>query len=272
MMEISNKARLGGRGIAVGTFVTEAPLVPTVRIVSASGGDFVILDCEHGSIEISDLRAAIALCRCSGLQALVRIPELETHWIAKALDSGAHGIVAPNVETVAEARRLVDQASFPPTGRRGASFGSAQDDYSGGDIALKVERANRELIILCMIESPKGLNSVEAIAALPGIAGCWFGYIDFSIAAGLPGEISHPDVLAAARRVADACMMHSKIAGVMTTSLEHLEQYISRRYNVAAWASDAFVLRHGFTTGFLGCRNALQRDSSKREKDDVQPK
>ena len=171
---------------------------------------------------------------------MVRIPELETHWIAKALDSGAHGIVAPNVETVAEARRLVDQASFPPTGRRGASFGSAQDDYSGGDIALKVERANRELIILCMIESPKGLNSVEAIAGLPGIAGCWFGYIDFSIAAGLPGEISHPDVLAAARRVADACMMHSKIAGVMTTSLEHLEQYISRRYNVAAWASDAF--------------------------------
>ena len=116
------KARLGGRGIAVGTFVTEAPLVSTVRIVSASGGDFVIFDCEHGSIEISDLRAAIALCRCSGLQALVRIPELETHWIAKALDSGAHGIVAPNVETVAEARRLVDQASFPPTGRRGASF------------------------------------------------------------------------------------------------------------------------------------------------------
>jgi hypothetical protein len=32
------------------------------------------------------------------------------------------------------------------------------------------------------------------------------------------------------------------------------------------------VLRHGFITGFLGCRNALQRDSSKREKDDVQPK
>ena len=137
---------------------------------------------------------------------------------------------------------------------------------------LRSERANRELIILCMIESPKGLNSVEAIAALPGIAGCWFGYIDFSIAAGLPGETSHPDVLAAARRVADACMIHSKIAGVMTTSLEHLEQYISRRYNVAAWASDAFVLKHGFTTGFLGCRNALQRDSSKREKDDVQPK
>jgi 2-keto-3-deoxy-L-rhamnonate aldolase RhmA len=271
-MDRSNDGKLSGRGVAVGTFITEAPLVATVRIAAAAGADFVIFDCEHGCIELRDLRAAIALCRSQGLQALVRIPEIETHWIAKALDSGAHGIVAPNVETVAEAKRLVDQASFPPAGRRGASFGSAQDDYSGGDIAGKVERAGRELIVLCMVESPVGLDNVEAIVALPGISGCWFGYIDFSIASGLPGEINHPDVLAAAQRVADACAAQCKIAGVMTTSLDHLEQYLSRRYNVAAWASDAFVLKSGFATGFLGCRDALKRHSSNQEKDDVHAK
>lgn len=270
MMDIRTEGKLGGRGVAVGTFITEAPLVATVRIAAAAGADFVIFDCEHGSIELRDLRAGIAVCRSHGLQALVRIPEIETHWIAKALDSGAHGIVAPNVETAAEAMRLVDQASFPPMGRRGASFGSAQDDYSGGDIARKVERSNRELIVLCMVESPAGLENVEAITALPGVSGCWFGYIDFSIAAGLPGEINHPDVLAAAQRVADACTAQSKMAGVMTTSLDHLEQYVNRRYNVVAWASDVFVLKSGFATGFLGCRDALQRHSSEREKRDVQ--
>ena len=98
-----------------------------------------------------------------------------------------------------------------------------------------------------MIESPKGLNSVEAIAALPGIAGCWFGYIDFVKSQPVKQARSAiPTCWRPLGGLADACMMHSKIAGVMTTSLEHLEQYISRRYNVAAWASDAFSAQARF--------------------------
>jgi 2-dehydro-3-deoxyglucarate aldolase/4-hydroxy-2-oxoheptanedioate aldolase len=260
---------LAGRGFAVGTFISESQLVATARIVSAAGGDFVVFDCEHGSIELRELRSAIAVCRPRGVQALVRIPRIDTHWIAKALDAGAQGIVAPNVESVAEACRLVEQASFPPAGRRGASFGSSQDDYSGGDVARKIEQANRELVVLCMIESPVGLASVEEIAALPGISGCWFGYVDFSIAAGLAGQIEHPEVLAAGERVAKACATHSKVAAVMTTSLDHLERYVSRGYNVAAWGSDVFVLASGFEAGFRNCRRAFQRQNQVQEKQDV---
>jgi 2-keto-3-deoxy-L-rhamnonate aldolase RhmA len=256
-MEKPLKRALGGRGNAVGTFITEAPLVPAVRIAAAAGADFVIFDGEHGSIDLGNLRAAVVICRALGVQALVRVPKVDTHWIARALDSGAHGIVAPNIETVAGAERLLQQAMFPPTGRRGASFGSALDDYSGGEIAAKVESANRDVVVLCMIESPAGLANVEAIAALPGIAGCWFGYIDYSIAAGIPGQTNHPEVLAAATRIASACVSQVKIAGVMTTSVEHLGQYVERRYNVAAWGSDAFVLKQGFTAGFDNCRKAL---------------
>ena len=256
-MEKPLKRALGGRGNAVGTFITEAPLVPAVRIAATAGADFVIFDAEHGSIELGNLRAAVAICRALEVQALVRVPKVDTHWIARALDSGAHGIVAPNIETVAEAERLLQQAMFPPIGRRGASFGSALDDYSGGEIAEKVENANRDIVVICMIESPAGLANVEAIAALPGIAGCWFGYIDYSIAAGIPGQTDHPEVLAAATRIASACVSQVKIAGVMTTSVEHLGQYVERRYNVAAWGSDAFVLKQGFTTGFDNCRKAL---------------
>lgn len=269
-MNFAIKHRLGGRERAVGTFITEAPIAASVRIAIAAGAEFLIFDCEHGVIELRELRTAIALCRAARAQALVRIPQIDTHWVAEALDSGAHGIVAPNVETVDEAMRLIEQASFPPAGRRGASFGSAQDDYAGGDIASKVACANRDLIVLCMIESPKGLGNVEAIAALPGIAGCWFGYIDYSIAAGIPGQIDHPDVLAAAERIANACVKQSKIAGVMTTSLGHVEHYLRRSYNVVAWASDVFVLKQGFSAGIESCRTALQAVSSNPERADAQ--
>jgi 2-keto-3-deoxy-L-rhamnonate aldolase RhmA len=268
-MSTPHEPWLVGRGFAVGTFVAESQLVATTRIVSAAGGDFVIFDCEHGSFELRELRSAIAVCRPRGMQAFVRLPRIDTHWMAKALDAGARGIVAPNVESVAEARRLVEQASFPPEGRRGASFGSSQDEYSGGDVARKVELANRELVVLCMIESPIGLANVDDIVALPGISGCWFGYVDFSIAVGLAGEIDHPEVLAAAERVAKACARQSKMAGVMTTSPDHLERYVSRGYNVAAWGSDVFVLKSGFETGFRSCRNAFQPQNPALEKKDV---
>lgn len=259
------EGKFGGRDRAVGTFITEVPLVPAVRIAIAAGADFLVFDCEHGVIELRELRAAIAICRAARVRAFVRIPQIETHWIAEALDSGASGIVAPNVETVAEATRLIEQAFYPPVGRRGASFGSAQDGYSGGDIAGKVSRANRETIVLCMIESPKGLSNVEAMAALPEIAGCWFGYIDFSIAAGHPGQIDYHDVLLAADRIADACIQRGKIAGVMTTSLEHLQEYVRRRYNLVAWGSDVFVLKQGFSAGIQTCRAALQTYSPETE-------
>lgn len=258
------KRRPGERSFSVGTFIVEVPLLSTVRIAAAAGADFVIFDGEHGTIELEALRSAVAMCRALGLEALVRVPCVSTPWIARALDSGARGILAPNVETAAEAAALVEQAYFPPKGRRGASFNSSQDDYSAGSIAAKIDEANDNIIILCMIESPRGARNVAEIVSTPGIAGCWFGYIDFSIAAGLPGQLDHPDVMQAASRVADACKSHSKVAGVMTTSEEHLSSYLSRGYDVVAWGSDAFVLKQGLTQGMHQCREILSKANKQR--------
>jgi 2-keto-3-deoxy-L-rhamnonate aldolase RhmA len=263
-MTTVEKKSPGDRNFSVGTFIVEVPLLSTVRITAAAGADFVIFEGEHGTIELGPLRSAVGMCRALGLEALVRTPCVSTTWIARALDSGARGILVPNVETAGEAAAIVEQAYFPPKGRRGAAFNSSQDDYTAGSIATKIEEANRNIVILCMIESPRGVQNVEEIVATPGIAGCWFGYIDFSIAAGLPGQLDHPDVMQAASRVADACKSRLKVAGVMTTSDEHLGPYLSMGYDVVAWASDAIVLRQGLMQGFNQCRESLSKVSKQR--------
>ena len=48
----------------------------------------------------------------------------------------AMGIMALMVESGEQAARLVASAKYPPIGRRGAAFGVAHDDYTGGKRCL----------------------------------------------------------------------------------------------------------------------------------------
>jgi len=242
---------------AFGSFIVEHAGISTVRIAASAGADFLIFDGEHGPMDPVSMRDAVAVSTMLNVDAFVRVQNVESELLPQSLDAGARGIVIPNVQSVQEARRAIERAKFPSTGRRGAAFGSAQDGYAAGDIALKVSRANGRTMILCMIESPAGAAQADRIASIEGIDALWFGYIDFSIAAGIPGQIGHESVVAAAERVAAACRRHGKRAGVMVTSAAELARYVERGFDLIAFGSDAFVMRLGFSTGFELCRSSF---------------
>jgi 2-keto-3-deoxy-L-rhamnonate aldolase RhmA len=251
MMPISDGAP------AFGTFIVEQASISTVRIVASAGADFLIFDGEHGPMDLVSMRNAIAVSTVLNVDAFVRVQNVESELLSQSLDAGARGIVIPNVQSVQEARRAIERAKFPPAGQRGAAFGSAQDGYTTGDVALKVSRANGRTMILCMIESPTGAVQADQIASIEGIDGLWFGYIDFSIAAGIPGQVDHPLVVAAAEQVAAACRRPGKRAGVMVTSTAELTRYVERGFDLIAFGSDAFVMKQGFSTGFELCRSSF---------------
>jgi 2-dehydro-3-deoxyglucarate aldolase/4-hydroxy-2-oxoheptanedioate aldolase len=242
---------------AFGTFVVEQASISTVRIAASAGADFLIFDGEHGPVDPVSMRNAVAVSTMLTVDAFVRVQNVESELLPQSLDAGARGIVIPNVQSVQEARRAVERAKFPPEGQRGAAFGSAQDGYTVGDIAQKVSQANGRTMILCMIESPTGAAHADQIASIDGIDGLWFGYIDFSIAAGIPGQIRHQVVVAAAEQVAAACRRHGKRAGVMVTSAAELATYVERGFDLIAFGSDAFVMKHGFSAGFELCRSGF---------------
>jgi 2-keto-3-deoxy-L-rhamnonate aldolase RhmA len=242
---------------AFGTFIVEQASISTVRIAASAGADFLVFDGEHGPIELVSMRNAIAISTVLNVDAFVRVQNVESELLPQSLDAGARGIVIPNVESVQEARRAIERVKFPPEGRRGAAFGSAQDGYTAGDIAMKASRANARTMILCMIESPTGAAQADQIASIDGIDGLWFGYIDFSIAAGIPGQISHQLVLTTAEQVAAACRRHGKPAGVMVTSAAELARYVERGFDLIAFGSDAFVMKQGFSAGFELCRSGF---------------
>ena len=70
--------------------------------------------------------------------------------------------------------------------------------------------ANEEGLLIAQIETARGIENVEAIAAVEGIDVLWIGHNDLSNSLGIPGQFEHPDYLRAIERFFAACERHGK--------------------------------------------------------------
>ena len=203
------KHKLVAGETALGTMIFEFKTTGIARLASVAGAEFAVYDMEHTGWEIETIRMLIATTPRPALVPIVRIPACEYHFVARVLDAGAMGIMVPMVESEEQARLLVNSAKYPPLGRRGAAFTIAHDDYRNDPIPDVIQSANDEGLLIAQIETVKGLENVEKIAAVPGIDVLWIGLYDLTSSMGIPGQMQHPETLAATQRVLAACRAHN---------------------------------------------------------------
>jgi len=213
------------------------------QVLKAADCEFALFDMEHTGLGFETLKMLFAACRGVGISPMVRVPRSEYHFLARALDVGAHGVMVPMVESAAEARRIVEATHYPPQGRRGAAFGIAQDDYSGGEVRAKVAELNERTLVIAQIESERGLAEVEAIAATPGVDVLWLGHFDLTNFLGIPGEFEHPQYLAAIETIVAAARRHGKGLGFMAADERWAERYRAFGFNMIAAGLDQTLLQ-----------------------------
>ena len=161
-------------------------------MLAVAGFDFILIDCEHGPSDIAALRQHIAAASMYDVDVLVRVGEGEDTLILRALDSGAVGIVAPHVDSAAQAREIVSAAHYPPRGRRGfATYGRA-GSYGAVSGTDHKARLAAETLVIGMIESPLAVSAVEEIVAVEGLDGIMVGAADLAASSGA-GDLSVPD-------------------------------------------------------------------------------
>ena len=211
------KAALAAGKRAYGAMVFEFFSPGIAQICRNAGAEFVLYDMEHTGLSFETLKLQFALCRGLDVVPMVRVPRGEYHFIARALDVGALGVMVPMVGSAEEAAHIVACTRYPPAGRRGAAFGFAHDDYQGGDVATKIAAIHERTLVIPQIETVEGLANVDAIAAVPGVDALWLGHFDLTNFMGIPGEFQHPDYLAAVKRIVAACERHGKAAGFLAT-------------------------------------------------------
>jgi 2-dehydro-3-deoxyglucarate aldolase/4-hydroxy-2-oxoheptanedioate aldolase len=210
-----------------------------------AGCRFAIHDMEHTGLGFETLKWLCATHRGLPIEPMVRVPRGEYAFIARALDVGVTGVMVPMVESADEARRIVEAAWYPPHGRRGAAFGFAHDDYEGGAPADKIARLRARTLLIAQIETERGLEQVEAIAAVDGIDVLWVGHFDLTNFMGIPGAFDDPRFEAAMRRVAEVARAHGKAAAFMASDARWIERVRAWGYTMIGVGTDHGLLMAG---------------------------
>ena len=235
----------------LGTMIFEFFVPGIAQILRNGGAEYAIFDMEHGGLGYETLKMLAAASRGTGLAPMVRVPRGEYQFIARALDVGAQGIMVPMVESVAQAQEIARSARYPATGRRGAAFGFAHDNYVLGDPVATMAQANARNLVIAQIETEKGLAVVEDIAAVEGIDCLWLGHFDLSNFLGIPAQFDNPVFTDAVKRIVAAGRKHGKARGYVTSDPGVAKQYHALGFNMIAAGTDQAILS-------AGIRNVLQ--------------
>jgi 4-hydroxy-2-oxoheptanedioate aldolase len=174
------------------------PCEEVVEMLAVAGLDVLLIDCEHGPADVMALRQHLALADAHGVPVLVRIGEGEHHLAQRALDQGAHGIVAPHVESAAEAEALVRAVRYPPLGVRG--FATYPRAGRFGTVPAEEHRAAADgaTFVLVMLESPGAVARAGEIVGVDGVDGWLVGVADLG-ASRTPADPTVPELLAQVR-------------------------------------------------------------------------
>jgi 2-dehydro-3-deoxyglucarate aldolase/4-hydroxy-2-oxoheptanedioate aldolase len=244
----------GGRSGGAMAFEFFTPGLPQLCV--HAGAEFLLLDMEHTGASLETLKTQCALCRGLPLVPLIRVPRGEYHFIARALDVGALGVMVPMVGSANEAAHIVACTRYPPQGRRGAAFGFPHDDYSDGEVTAKIEAIHARTMVIAQIETADGLAEVEGIAATPGIDVLFLGHFDLTNFLGIPGQFKHPDYLAALDRIVAACTRHGKTPGFLATDAGWARDYLARGFRMMAFGVETLLLRDALRQGLDVMRSA----------------
>jgi 2-keto-3-deoxy-L-rhamnonate aldolase RhmA len=253
---IKQALRAGRHVFGAMVFEFFSPGLP--QLCRNAGAEFILYDMEHTGLSFETLKLQCALCRGLSLVPMARVPRGEYHFLARALDVGALGVMVPMVATREEAEAIVACTRYPPHGRRGAAFGFAHDDYEGGEVAAKMSALHERTLVIAQIETDEGLANVEAIAAVPGIDALWIGHFDLTNFLGIPGEFKHPKYLAAVDRVLAACAASAKTPAFLATDETWARDYAAKGFRLMAYGVEPLLYQEALRHGLQVLRDAAQ--------------
>ncbi|MHB1005673.1 MAG: HpcH/HpaI aldolase family protein [Chloroflexota bacterium] len=244
------KSMLAEGKVPIGHMVWEFKTRGMAALLAGAGCDFMLIDMEHSAFDINIVADLIAWARGSDLTVVVRVPDMEYHFIARCLDAGALGIMVPNVESVEEARLAADFLKYPPVGHRGVGLGHAHTGYTPpADPAAYMTEANAQTFLIAQIESGEGVANADAIAALDGVDSLWVGHFDLTTNLGFPGQFDRPEYADAIGKVVAACRKRGKAAGLQPGTPQQARWALAKGFNLLSYGADSVIYRRALAEG-----------------------
>lgn len=223
----TTKAKLKAGEAVFGCFV-RYPDASLVEVVAYQGWDFIVFDGEHGTI---DPRACEDMVRAAELRDVTPIVRATTNQppiILRFMDTGAHGLHVPWVNSAAEAEAAVRSVKYGPRGIRGLASVRAAGFGQTMPLAEYTQQANAETLVVLHIETIDAVDELADIVAVDGVDVIFLGPTDLSHSLGVPGQLDHPRVQAAMERIVATVSESDAVLGTYVGNAATAAEWLDR--------------------------------------------
>lgn len=229
---------------AIGTWMN-FPSVAAAEAMAHAGWDWLVVDTEHGAIDLESLQNMFIAIGTTDTIPMCRVPWNDPMLIKRVLDAGSYGVVIPMVNSPEEAEAAVKACKFPPQGIRSAGGGRWRY-WAGPDY---MEHANDEILVVVQIEHIDAVKRVREILSVPGVDACFIGPNDLAWSMGL-GLAPASERQAHAEAIQEVLRGAKDVgvpAGIHARSQEEVVERIEQGFQFIACINDGAFMMNAAT-------------------------
>ena len=216
---------------------------PSITETFAKAGvDFIAIDMEHSTITMPEAKGIITASQFYDVPCIPRPVSHSNDFIKPLLEFGADGMLIQMVNNSDDVEKLIKNIKYPPVGNR--SYGVNRAQGYGFDFDSYINDWNNNSIFMIQVESINAVENIESILSHDEIDGVMIGPYDISGSLGVPGQLNHPEVINASKKVIKACEKYGKSCGTQLNdpNLKNIDALFELGYTFAILGSDLFIL------------------------------
>ncbi len=236
--------------------VSPSPAWPSM--MAGTGMDFVFIDTEHISLARETLSWMCRTFDALNIAPIVRIPEPDPYRACMVLDGGAHGIIAPYVESVDQVMALRGAVKLRPLKGKRLDAVLKGDEIPNEETGEYLVQRNADRVMVVNIESTPALSALDRILAVPDLDAVLVGPHDLSISLGIPEQYGHPTFQEAITTIITKARAASVGVGIhYSEEIEREIEWAKQGTNFIVHSSDFAIVAKTLKADFERFRNEL---------------
>ncbi len=226
------------------------------EVTAPAGFDWALIDMEHSPNDYFSVLGQLQAFAASDTAPIVRVEWNDTVAVKRLLDLGAPGLLFPMIQSVEEAERAVAATRYPPHGVRGVSGATRATKF--GRIADYTAKVEGETAVLLQLETRSAIEQADAIAAVEGVSGIFFGPADIAADIGKLGKPLDPEVWALIKPAAKRLIAKGMPVGTLVLDPAFAAELLNDGFSYVACGTDAVLLARASDTLLTDVKGALK--------------
>ena len=215
----------------------------TSELLALVGFDFLLIDHEHGYGDARGITRQIQSLKGTTCSALVRMPKDDEIYVKKTLDTGVNCLMFPAVNNKKDAENIVEMCRYAPRGYRGMAPGMIRATNYGMNVKDYFENIEKDLLIVCQIETAEGVSNIEEIGKVDGLDMLFVGPMDLSTSIGKFGKFDDPVFLEIIENAKEKIFKSDKFSGIIPYGNFSWQDLFDMGFDLTTAGTELSILR-----------------------------